>query len=251
DSPTGQVTRGTLAPNTIESLIDDVQSQTDVTVEEIDEVKDRITTGVDTVNDALEAFEDVVENVEETNTGVQEISDATDDQADSTQEVVSMVDDVASISEETAAEAKNVRSASQRQTETISEVAESTNNLSNRTESLRNLVNEFEFRGGDFTEATPEEADRILDSGGYELIDVRTQAEHDDYRIPGTDYVIPHDEVRDRLGEIESNRVVVYCKKGGRSAKAAQILARNGFEDVVNIQGGVDGWRDTGLPVEE
>ena len=37
--------------------------------------------------------------------------------------------------------------------------------------------------------------------------------------------------------------VVVYCRSGARSAWAVAILIENGFEHVLNLQGGVLGWR--------
>jgi hydroxyacylglutathione hydrolase len=43
--------------------------------------------------------------------------------------------------------------------------------------------------------------------------------------------------------------VVTQCLAGGRSAIAASILQRAGF-DIVNMQGGYRAWVDAGLPVE-
>ncbi len=42
--------------------------------------------------------------------------------------------------------------------------------------------------------------------------------------------------------------VVVICRSGGRSARAAQELVRLGFSDVVNLRGGMLGWNQAGLP---
>jgi len=36
---------------------------------------------------------------------------------------------------------------------------------------------------------------------------------------------------------------VVYCRSGARSAWAVQLLMREGFENVLNLKGGVLGWR--------
>ncbi len=43
--------------------------------------------------------------------------------------------------------------------------------------------------------------------------------------------------------------IVVICRSGGRSAYAADKLAKNGFENVYNVEDGyIFGWRKAGLP---
>ncbi len=44
-------------------------------------------------------------------------------------------------------------------------------------------------------------------------------------------------------------RIVLYCRTGGRAALAAQSLQRMGFPDVCSIAGGITGWTEAGLPV--
>ena len=42
--------------------------------------------------------------------------------------------------------------------------------------------------------------------------------------------------------------VLVYCHSGGRSAKAAAKLAKLGFKDVRNLEGGILEWQKAGQP---
>lgn len=44
--------------------------------------------------------------------------------------------------------------------------------------------------------------------------------------------------------------VLLVCRSGGRSAKAAAVLAQQGFERVMNLRGGMLAWNAAGLPVE-
>jgi len=37
---------------------------------------------------------------------------------------------------------------------------------------------------------------------------------------------------------------VVHCKMGGRSAKAIAFLKQQGFDNLVNVAGGITGWSD-------
>ena len=54
---------------------------------------------------------------------------------------------------------------------------------------------------------------------------------------------IPLGELPDRLGELDkSARIVVVCRTGGRSGHATQFLTDNGFRDVRNMIGGMNGW---------
>ena len=44
--------------------------------------------------------------------------------------------------------------------------------------------------------------------------------------------------------------LVVVCRSGARSSRAAQVLKELGFERVVNMSGGMTAWNQAGLPVE-
>ena len=55
--------------------------------------------------------------------------------------------------------------------------------------------------------------------------------------------LIPLGELPNRLGELDPNReIVVHCKSGGRSQKASELLAQNGFKKLHNLAGGINGW---------
>ena len=46
----------------------------------------------------------------------------------------------------------------------------------------------------------------------------------------------------------KSETIVVICRSGGRSARAARLLAIAGFEKVINLAGGMQEWNRLGLP---
>jgi rhodanese-related sulfurtransferase len=46
-------------------------------------------------------------------------------------------------------------------------------------------------------------------------------------------------------------RVIVYCRSGHRAALAAVTLKEMGFENVVNLAGGITAWQEAGLPTAE
>ena len=80
--------------------------------------------------------------------------------------------------------------------------------------------------------------DRVL------LIDVREAFEVEIARIPGA-RLIPLGELQNRMDEIDRHAdIVVHCRSGLRSAKAARWLEEAGFERVRNLRGGILAWAD-------
>ncbi|MGH1493163.1 MAG: rhodanese-like domain-containing protein [Acidimicrobiales bacterium] len=72
-----------------------------------------------------------------------------------------------------------------------------------------------------------------------QLIDVREPHEVAGGTLPGA-VNIPLGELPTRVDELDRNRrVVLLCKVGGRSAHAAEYLTSLGFDDVVNLAGGI------------
>jgi adenylyltransferase/sulfurtransferase len=92
---------------------------------------------------------------------------------------------------------------------------------------------------------SPVEVKARLDRGDdFQLIDVREVFEHQICNIPQAK-LIPLGELPKRLNEIDPSReVVVHCKMGGRSAKAADLLRTNGYTKVLNMTGGILAWSD-------
>jgi rhodanese-related sulfurtransferase len=79
------------------------------------------------------------------------------------------------------------------------------------------------------------------------VLDVRTEPEWHSRRI-GESVHIPLALLRQRLDELPSDRVlVVYCAEGYRSAIAASLLLREGFDTVLDLAGGIAAWQASGL----
>jgi adenylyltransferase/sulfurtransferase len=58
--------------------------------------------------------------------------------------------------------------------------------------------------------------------------------------------LIPLGDLPKRLAELNpAEEVVVHCKSGVRSAKAAALLRESGFGRVLNMRGGILAWSDT------
>ena len=119
----------------------------------------------------------------------------------------------------------------------------------------------------------PSEAKRLLDAG-WRYVDVRSipefEAGHPDgaYNVPLMHFLpgrgmSPNPDFLDVLVRrfAKDDKLIMGCKTGGRSLRAAELLAAQGFSSVVDMQGGyegekdalgrtlVPGWKDSGLPV--
>lgn len=75
------------------------------------------------------------------------------------------------------------------------------------------------------------------------LVDVREPDEWQICRIPGAT-LIPLSQFTCRApSELKpEDHIVLYCHHGVRSARAQQFLKSNGFQDVINLAGGIDDW---------
>lgn len=78
--------------------------------------------------------------------------------------------------------------------------------------------------------------------GTYLLLDVRQPAEYEQAHLPGAK-LIPLPQLADSLSQLDPGRpTIVYCAVGGRSRVAAQLLSHQGFQDVRQLVGGIEGW---------
>lgn len=98
------------------------------------------------------------------------------------------------------------------------------------------------------TQVSVHEAIALIDSGAL-VIDVRT-APHTS--LPGA-MLIPLEVLEARLASMEvakTQQIVVYCGNGsGLGPEAAHVLTQAGFQHVVNLEPGIEGWRKARLPL--
>lgn len=83
------------------------------------------------------------------------------------------------------------------------------------------------------------------------LIDVRTPEEWNEGVIQGAQLLDYFDAgFRDAVLRTPHDRpVYLYCAAGGRSYKAALYMMQNGYTRIVELDGGMDAWRETGQMV--
>lgn len=85
------------------------------------------------------------------------------------------------------------------------------------------------------------------------LIDLRTPSEiKKEGIIPGALQIDFLDKNADqKISALNHNKTyLLYCAGGGRSADAAELMAKQGFLHVVNLEKGFDEWKKKSLPIE-
>lgn len=84
--------------------------------------------------------------------------------------------------------------------------------------------------------------ERLARGEKLQIIDVREADEVALGMIPGAKH-IRLAEVPDRLSEINRNEEVIFvCRSGGRSGRASELVAGQGFAQVKNMVGGMLAW---------
>lgn len=81
------------------------------------------------------------------------------------------------------------------------------------------------------------------------VIDVRTPGEYRAEHILGVSNV-PLDELESHLNLLQQyHHIYVHCASGNRSKQACQKLNQLGLTNIINVEGGLNGWKQVGFPV--
>ena len=109
-------------------------------------------------------------------------------------------------------------------------------------------------------EVNPEELESMLsNSTDLLVLDVREASEHEQGHLKGA-MLVPrgileaaadpaYPKHQPELSSARQRPIAVYCATGGRSAMAAMTLQLMGFENVVNLEGGISRWLKENRPV--
>ena len=68
-------------------------------------------------------------------------------------------------------------------------------------------------------------------------------------KIAGTDLIIPYNEIAQHVTELPADKstpLAIYCRSGNMSAIAAPELKALGYNDIVELSGGMDAWKASG-----
>jgi len=94
-------------------------------------------------------------------------------------------------------------------------------------------------------EKEPLEVKELLDSGtDMVLVDVREKWEFEYCRIPNSIHISVTD-IPDNISKLETKKpLILVCHNGRRSRHIGEELIKKGFDNLINLKGGVDQWAD-------
>ena len=85
------------------------------------------------------------------------------------------------------------------------------------------------------------------------VIDVRTPAEFAGGHIKGAQNVdIASPDFQKDLAKLDPTKTyLVHCAAGGRSTRSLGVLNKLGFKSIMHLDGGLNTWKEAGLPLEK
>ena len=97
---------------------------------------------------------------------------------------------------------------------------------------------------------SPRDAADLAEAGAV-VVDIREATERDTGVIPGACHAPLSALDATEIAAEAGRPVIFHCKSGGRTkANAAALEQKAGANDVYVLTGGIDAWRDAGLPIE-
>ena len=103
--------------------------------------------------------------------------------------------------------------------------------------------------GGEYRDIVVPELQAMLENKDFSLINVHVPFAGD---LPATDASIRYDEIASHLDQLpadKSAKIVLYCRTGPMSQRAARDLVGLGYTNVHNLVGGFTAWVEAGLPL--
>jgi rhodanese-related sulfurtransferase len=85
------------------------------------------------------------------------------------------------------------------------------------------------------------------------FIDCREQEEWNEGHIQGAT-LLPLSDFQNTFESVlkdKSKKVVIQCRSGKRSMNACMFLLSKGYEDLVNVEGGILAWNEAGFEIKK
>ncbi|MFV8360981.1 thioredoxin domain-containing protein [Flavobacterium sp. LS1P3] len=97
----------------------------------------------------------------------------------------------------------------------------------------------------------PQTFKKLVDAGKGIILDVRTPQEISEGYINNASIINFYDDnFVEKINLIPKDKeIYVYCKSGGRSSQAAEILKKNGFNRIYDLEGGFIQWENNKFPI--
>ena len=111
----------------------------------------------------------------------------------------------------------------------------------------------MQIRASGMAEIGTLRATHLLNNNNPVLLDVREPREFADIKVRDAVH-LPLSQLKDRIDQVAKEKtrpVIVVDAKGMRGRGAGAILKKGGYNEIYMLSGGLQAWRDAGLPVEK
>jgi rhodanese-related sulfurtransferase len=96
--------------------------------------------------------------------------------------------------------------------------------------------------GDSYQTISSEKALEMIEGSNVNVIDVRSPEEFEAGHIPNAT-LIPLEKLEEMQSELDkSEKYILVCRSGNRSATASSLLKEKGFKEIYNLSGGMNGW---------
>jgi len=104
-----------------------------------------------------------------------------------------------------------------------------------------------------FQNLNPDEFEKGIAQADAIIIDVRTPMEYNEGHIKNSKLIDVSDrDFESQIEKLDKNKAYyVYCRSGGRSSNASQIMVEKGFTKVYNLRGGIIAWANSGKNLQK
>jgi rhodanese-related sulfurtransferase len=104
-----------------------------------------------------------------------------------------------------------------------------------------------------FRNLTPDEFEKGIAQADAIIIDVRTPMEYNEGHIKNAKLIdISDSDFESQIEKLDKSKAYyVYCRSGGRSSSASQIMIEKGFTKVYNLRGGIIAWANSGKNLQK
>ncbi|PPK93007.1 MULTISPECIES: rhodanese-like domain-containing protein [Nonlabens] len=108
-----------------------------------------------------------------------------------------------------------------------------------------------EEKDGTINKVSIQQAEEIIAVEGVKVVDVRTKSEFTEKHIKNAVNIeVENDDLNSYLDTMDKTQpLLVYCNKGGQSARCAKILQDKGFTLIYDMKGGITKWEESGREV--
>jgi rhodanese-related sulfurtransferase len=88
---------------------------------------------------------------------------------------------------------------------------------------------------------------RLNEGDDFLLLDIRSEGEVAQGMLAGAEHMPMH-QIPLKISELPKDKaIILYCHSGARSYHACAYLAQQGFDNAINLRGGILGWARSGF----